>query len=214
MRFSHPGGDPNVSDTIPSGRGLAVKLRPPTATHDLVAVTSPAFFVRDGASFIELLLARAPDPETGVPDPARLGAFLETHPESLPAIEAAMMATVPASYATLAYNSLHTFFLVDDAGVRRPFRFTFAPPAGIHAINDASQLATEHLATELTTRLIGGPIEFDLVIQLGQPNDPTDDPTTIWPERPTPGCRSARDHGGRCRCGTSDLRSHECHYGH
>src|SRR4051812_44495098 len=35
-RFSHPGGDPTVSDTIPSARGLAVKLRAPGGAHDLV----------------------------------------------------------------------------------------------------------------------------------------------------------------------------------
>ncbi|MEP6624306.1 MAG: catalase, partial [Acidimicrobiia bacterium] len=49
VRFSHPGGDPDVSDAIPSGRGLAVKLRPAGGVHDLVSVSSPAFLVRDGA---------------------------------------------------------------------------------------------------------------------------------------------------------------------
>jgi catalase len=185
VRFSHPGGDPSVSDTIPSGRGMAVKLRAAGGVHDLVTVTSPAFLVRDGASFVELLLARAPDPETGAPDPARMGAFIEAHPESRPAIEAALTAGVAASYATLAYNSLHTFLLVDDAGRRTPVRFTWAPVAGLALLDDATDRDPGFLAAELAERLGSGPVAFDLVVQLGEADDPTDDPTAIWPSRPT-----------------------------
>ena len=185
VRFSHPGGDPNVSDAIPSGRGLAVKLQTPGGTHDFVSVNSPAFLVRDGAAFVELILARAPDPETGAPDPARIGAFLEAHPEALPAIHAALSATVPASYATVAYNSLHTFLLVDNDGDRQPIRYTFAPVDGVHAADDPELVTPDHLRTELTSRLAGGAASFDLFVQLGEAADPTDDPTAIWPERPT-----------------------------
>src|SRR5690349_9486986 len=184
-RFSHPGGDPTVSDAVPSARGLAVKLRTPAGVHDLVTVTSPAFLARDGDAFVELLLARAPDPETGAPDPARMGAYLEAHPEALPAIEAVLTAKVAASYATLAYNSLHTFFLVDDAGTRTPVRFTWTPVAGVAHLDDASDRDPDFLAQELADRLASGPAAFDLVAHLGTDADPTDDPTAIWPERPT-----------------------------
>jgi catalase len=185
VRFSHPGGDPGVSDLLPSARGMAVKLRAPGGTHDLVTVTSPAFLARDGASFVELLLARAPDPETGAPDPARMGAYIEAHPEALPAIEAVLTAQVAVSYATLAYNSLHTFFLVGDAGTRTPVRFTWTPVAGIAYLDDASDRDPDFLARELADRLASGPAAFDLVVHLGTDDDPTDDPTAIWPERPT-----------------------------
>ena len=185
VRFSHPGGDPNASDAIPSGRGLALKLHAAGHDHDLVAVSSPAFLARDAEAFVELLLARAPDPDTGAPDPARIGAFLEAHPESLPAIEAVLTAQIPVSYATLAYNSLHTFFLVDTAGARSPFRFTFAPAAGARFVDDPSTIGPEYLASEFADRLTRGPVAFDLVVHLGAPGDPTDDPTAIWPERPT-----------------------------
>jgi len=185
VRFSHPGGAPGVSDVLPSARGMAVKLRAPGGAHDLVTVTSPAFLARDGASFVELLLARAPDPETGAPDPARMGAYLEAHPEALPAIEAVLTAKVAASYATLAYNSLHTFFLVDDAGTRTPVRFTWTPVAGVAHLDDASDRDPDFLAQELADRLASGPAAFDLVVHLGTDDDPTDDPTAIWPERPT-----------------------------
>lgn len=185
VRFSHPGGDPGVADTIPSARGMAVKLRAPAGPHDLVTVTSPAFLARDGAAFVELLLARAPDPETGTPDPARMGAFIEAHPESLPAIEAVLTAKVAASFATLAYNSLHTFLLVDDSGTRSPVRFTWAPVAGVAHLDDASDRDPDFLAQELADRLAAGAVGFDLVVHLGTEDDPTDDPTAVWPDRPT-----------------------------
>ena len=130
IRFSHPGGDPLVSDAVPSGRGMAVKLSTPDGAHDLVGVSSPAFLVRDGASFLELLAARSPDPVTGAADPDRMRAFLGAHPESLPAIEAAIAARVPTSYTSIVYNGLHTFFLVNAVGGRHPFRWSWVPVAG------------------------------------------------------------------------------------
>jgi len=186
VRFSHPGGDPGVPDAVPSGRGMAVSLRSPDGTHDLVAVSSPAFLVRDGASFLELLAARAPDPATGAPDPARMLAFVEAHPESLPAIQAAMEAQVPASYASLAYNGLHTFFLVDAGGGRHPFRFSWVPVGGERFLESPPADGFD-LAEELAERLAGRPEDatFDLVAHLGEPGDPTGDPTAIWPERPS-----------------------------
>ncbi|HEX7444212.1 MAG TPA: catalase [Acidimicrobiales bacterium] len=186
VRFSHPGGDPHVSDALPSGRGMAVKLRTDGGIHDLVGVSAPAFLVRDGASFLELLSARAPDPETGAPDPDRMLAFVGAHPESLPAVQAAMAARVPASYAALTYNGLHTFFLVDATGRRRPFRWSWVPVDG-EAFLDGPVDDGFDLAAELADRLADRPqgAEFDLVLHLGEPEDPTDDPTAIWPERPT-----------------------------
>jgi catalase len=79
--------------------------------------------------------------------------FVEAHPESLPAVQAALGARVPASYASLAYNGLHTFFLVDADGARRPFRYTWAP-AGGEVFRDTPP-ATFDLADELAERLAG-----------------------------------------------------------
>ncbi len=184
VRFSHPGGDPDAADAVPGARGMAVKLRTPEGSHDLVAVSSPAFLVRDGPSFLELLAARAPDPATGVTDPARMLAFVEAHPESLPAVQAALGARVPASYATLAYNGLHTFFLEDPESGCRPFRYSWVPVGGEQFLDDPPE--NLDLASELTERLAGPPEDaaFDLVVHLGTDGDPTGDPTAIWPERP------------------------------
>ena len=186
VRFSHTSGNPDVPDAVPSGRGMAVKLSTPDGTHDLVGVSGPAFLVRDGASFLELLAAREPDPQTGAPDPARMIDFVGAHPESLPAVQAAMGARVPASYTSLTYNGLHTFYLVDAEDRRHPFRWSWVPVGGDafldEPVDDGFDLG-EELADRLSS---GGPgASFDLVVHLGEPGDPTGDPTAAWPERPT-----------------------------
>lgn len=184
VRFSHPSADPGVSDAIPSGRGMAVKLATTAGSHQLVAVSSPAFLVRDGDAFVELILARTPDPETGVPDPHRVGAFLADHPEALPAVEYALTAPVPHSYAELLYNGLHTFFLVDADGVRRPFRYRFAPTIEAAASDPEEHLGADHLAEDLGTRLAAGPLDFTLLMLFGADDDPLEDSTAIWSPRP------------------------------
>ena len=186
IRFSHPGGDPFAPDAVPSGRGMAVKLSAPDGTHDLVGVSSPAFLVRNGASFLDLLAARTPDPTTGAADPERMLAFVGAHPESLPAIQAALSARVPSSYASLTYNGLHTFFLVDAMGRRQPFRWSWVPVSG-EAFLDAPVDDGRDLAAELADRMANHPLDagFELVVHLGEAGDPSGDPTVIWPERPT-----------------------------
>jgi len=110
---------------------------------------------------------------------------VEAHPESLPAVGAAMGARVPASYATLTYNGLHTFFLVDADGMRQPFRYSWVPVGGEQFLADPPEVVD--LAAELSDRLEGPPEDaaLDLVVHLGTPDDPTGDPTAMWPERPS-----------------------------
>jgi catalase len=114
-----------------------------------------------------------------------MAAFLEGHPESLPALQAVVGARVPAGYTSLAYHGLHTFFLVDEKGDRQPFRYSWVPVRGEEfldgPIDPGFDLATE-LADRLTDQSDGA--AFDLVIHLGEPSDPTGDPTAVWPERP------------------------------
>ena len=89
---------------------MAVKLYlADGSTTDIVCVTTPVFVVRTPEDFLELMLARKPDPETGQPDMERLGAFLGAHPESMPAIQHTLGNPPPVSYLTCAYNSLHAY---------------------------------------------------------------------------------------------------------
>lgn len=185
VRFSNGGGDPGAPDYAKDGRGLAAKLylRDGSRT-DLVGITLPQFFVRTPEDFLEFTLARRPDPETGQPDLQKLGAFLEAHPEALPAIQHALSQPAPASYAQLTYHGIHAFRWTAPDGVERWVRFSFVPEAGEAGLSDEDARAggADYLRPELRERLAGGPVEFGLEVTIAADDDDPDDPTVAWPD--------------------------------
>ena len=185
VRFSNGGGDPGTPDYAKDGRGLAVKLYLDEGRRtDMVAITLPRFFVRTPEDFLEFTRARKPDPETGQPDMEKLGAFLEAHPEALPAIQHALGQSAPASYAQLTYHGIHAFRWIAEDGTERWVRFSFAPVAGEEGLSDEDARAggADYLQGELRERLALGPVEFGLDVTIGAAGDDPDDPTVAWPD--------------------------------
>jgi len=186
VRFSNGSGDPNAPDFEPrEGRGMATKfyLHDGTTT-DVVAINLPAFFVSTVDGFLDFCRARVPDPSTGEPDPAAIGAFLEEHPEALTAGAAVLAATPPESYVRCAYNSLHAYRFVDDTGDRRYGRYRWEPEAGEASLSveDAEARGPDYLQDDLATRLAGSPAAFTLSLQVAEDGDAVDDPTVPWPD--------------------------------
>lgn len=185
IRFSNGTGDPNARDGAADGRGMAVKLYLPDGeTTDMVMVSRRQFFVRTPEDFLAFMRARKPDPQTGEPDMAKLGEFLGAHPEAGPAVAEQLAVKPPVSYATLEYNSLHAFRLVDADGNGHWVRLRWTPDAGAatHSDADAEALGPDYLQEEILSRLDGGPVTFTLSAALAEDGDPLDDPTAAWPE--------------------------------
>jgi catalase len=185
IRFSNASGDPESHDAGREARGMAVKLRPQNGDEaDILGTTNPAFATRTPEEFLELLRLRRPDPETGQPDMEKLGAFLAAHPEAQPAIQATIGVEPPASFAQLAYRSPHSFKLVDGDGAGTWVRFRWRPEAGEAHIPDdeARERGRDYLREELAERLRGGPVGFELQLQVAAEGDPIEDSTAIWPE--------------------------------
>lgn len=185
IRFSNGSGDPAAPDRAKDGRGLAVKLYLGDGSRtDLVALTLPRFFVRTPEDFLEFTRARRPDPETGQPDMERMGAFLQAHPEALPAIQHALGQPAPASYAQLEYHGIHAFRLVGPDGGQRWVRYSFRPAAGVAGLSDeeAAERSPDYLQKELRERLDAGPVEFLLEATIAEEGDDPDDPTEPWPD--------------------------------
>ena len=185
VRFSNGGGDPGTKDSAKDGRGLAVKLYLEDGSRtDLVAITLPQFFVRTADDFLEFTRARKPDPETGQPDMAKMGAFLEAHPEALPAIQYALSQPAPASYAQLEYQGIHAFNWIGADGEERWIRFSFRPLAGAAGISDeeAAERSPDYLQDEIRERIANGPVEFEMEVSIAEDGDDSDDPTVAWPE--------------------------------
>lgn len=185
IRFSNASGDPNSDDWQRDSRGMAVRLRPPAGDEsDILAVTTPAFVVRTPEVFLELMRLRKPDPETGQPDWEKLGAFFENHPESQTAVQATLNTEPPASFATLVYQSPHTFKLLTADDAPTWVRYRWRPEAGEATLPDeeAKGKGGDYLRAELAERLANGPAAFDLKFQIPAEGDPIDDPTAVWPE--------------------------------
>jgi catalase len=174
-RFSNGGGDPGIPDYAREGRGMAVKFYlPDGAKTDIVALSLPCFFVRTPEDFLEFTRARK-DPERLMPD------WLGAHPEALTAIQAALGANPPASYATCTYNSIHSFRWTDAEGGSRFVRYRWEPEAGEETLSpeDAKARGRDYLQQDLLAR---GESAFRLKAIVATEEDAVDDPTVAWPE--------------------------------
>ena len=184
VRFSNGSGDPTAHDGARDGRGMAVKIYlDDGATTDIVAVTLPSFIARTPEDFLALTLARRPDPETGQPDMAKLGAHFEAHPEALPAVQAAVMQPPVASYLATAYNGLHAFRWLAPDRAARWVRYHWTPDAGVETLDDgaAMERAPDFLQDDLRERLQAAPATFTLSVSIAADGDPVDDATAAWP---------------------------------
>jgi catalase len=189
VRLSNGSGDPNAPGHATDGRGMAVKLYLDDGTKtDMVAITLPVFFVRTPEDFLEFVRVRKPDPETGEPDMEKVGAWLGEHQEAVPAIQAALGAEPPASYANCGYNGIHAFRYLDAEDGERYVRYRWEPEDGEATISreEAQERGSDYLLDEILERLQRGPVAFRLVVQIAEEGDPLDDPTAAWPpERET-----------------------------
>jgi len=175
VRFSNGGADPNIPDYAREGRGMAVKFYlPDGGKTDIVALTLPCFFVRTPEDFLSFTQARL-DPEKLMPD------WLGAHPEALTAIQAALGADPPASYATCAYNSIHSYRFVDAGGGSRFVRYRWEPEAGEATLSgeDAKARGRDYLQEDIVAR---GETAFRLTAILATEEDAVDDPTVAWPD--------------------------------
>lgn len=184
VRFSNGSGNPETPDGARDGRGIGVKIYGPAGSTDIVGLSLPAFFSRTPEDLIEFNAARRPDPVTGAPDPAKIGQYLADHPEAMAAVTAAVTHVIPATFAALAFNSIHAFGFVNGQGEVRWGRYQLVPDARDEPLNDeeAASRARDYLADELGDRLSGGPVVFGLDVVLAEQDDDVDDPTVAWPE--------------------------------
>ena len=189
IRFSNASGDPNTSDAHPiAGRGMAVKFNLPDGeATDLVAVPLVVFLARTPEDFLEMTRARIPDPETGQPDPDKLGAYMAEHPEFGVAVQKGLPKLAPTtSFATSDYRALHAFCLVNADGATHWGRYTWEPEEGLDYLTEEQRDAAprHYLQEEIRRRLAEGIARFTLEFTLANEDDPLDDPTAEWEGEP------------------------------
>jgi catalase len=185
IRFSNASGHPRTPDADPlAGRGMAVKFHLPDGeATDIVAVPLVVFLARTPEDFLEMTRARIPDPETGQPDPEKLGAYLAEHPEAGVALQKGIPKLAPTtSFATSDYRALHAFCLIDADGGEHWGRYVWEPEAGTEYLTDEERDAADrdYLQDEIRARLAEGIARFTLEFVIAADGDPLDDPTVEW----------------------------------
>jgi catalase len=185
VRFSNASGHPRTPDAdLLAGRGMAVKFHLPGGEDtDIVSVPLVVFFARNPEDFLEMTRARLPDPETGQPDPEKLGAYLADHPEAGVALQKGIPKLAPTtSFATSDYRALHAFGLVDAEGGTHWGRYTWEPEDGTEYLTDEQRDTAErnYLQEEIRERLADGIARFTLEFSLANEGDPLEDPTAEW----------------------------------
>jgi catalase len=184
VRLSGGAVDPSLPDYSPDAgpQGLAIRFKlPGGGVTDIVALSHNGFVSGTGEEFLALQKAVvATDPRQPHPWPIEM--FLGEHPLALKFVQDS--ARVPASFANAAFFGNDAFIFVNQAGARQAGRYQILPVAGRLDLGDAEAKARSpnFLGEELRQRLMNGPVEFRVLVQLANPGDRTSDPSLVWPD--------------------------------
>ena len=184
-RFSLGGGSPQVPDAAAAPRGMALEFRlPGGGLQHITMINVPIFGATSPASFRDAIVAAKPDPKTGQPDPEKLKAYAATHPDARALTELSSKHTPTANYYQSTYFSIHTFKFIDAKGTEHPVKWRFVPRDGVKEMTAAEMKAAPHdfLEKNLIERTRKAPAVWDMIVYVGEPGDPQDDPTLAWPE--------------------------------
>ncbi|WP_114238429.1 catalase family peroxidase [Dyella sp. C9] len=182
-RFALPTSNPHAPDSSVPIRSMALRFALANGQQWRTGMNDmPVFPVSTPEAFYELLKAQQPDPATGKPDPAKLGAFFGSHPESGPFLAWVKTAKPSASYATETYESLNAFVFVGADGVRHPVRWRMVTETTDGGSDTGKAGDPDYLEADLTERLSQGPLRWHLLVTLAEPGDPTNDATKAWPD--------------------------------
>ncbi len=185
LRFSVGGPNPKAPDNARGPRGLSLAFSLPGGeTWQMANLSTPVFGAKSPEQLVGALLARAPDPATGKPDPVKVKAYTDANPEITLQGKYLASQPVPASYAQLNYWGVNAFAFVDAKGNKQFAKWVFEPAAGTAGLSDdeAKARPTEFLADELRQRVAGGPVAFNFVLQLAQPGDVVNSAVLPLPE--------------------------------
>src|SRR5262245_52123518 len=178
-RFSLGGGNPFAPDTVSAPRGLGLQFALPDGELWRTAMLHlPVFPFRTPEDFYEQLFAFAPDPSTGQPDPVKAQAFLAHHPESAEALKVIKSQPAPSGFGDAAFHSLNAFRFINAGNESTPVRWILTPAQPSKTTPSQDK---DFLFDALIAQIHRRPLQWYLIVIVGQPGDPTNDATIAWP---------------------------------
>ena len=182
-RFSLAGGQPYVADSAGAVRGLGLQFSLPDGEAWRTAMVNvPVFPFRTPEAFYENLVASKPDPRTGKPDSAAMKAFLDRHPETAQVMSVIKTQPVASGFENTTFYGLNAFRFINSSGEATPVRWLLTPLQPFEAASDAPAANDRnYLFDGLIAEIHRRPLQWHLILVIGQPGDPTHDATIAWP---------------------------------
>jgi catalase len=181
-RFSLAGGLPDQADKLDTVRGLGLLLQANGQQWRTAMVNLPVFPDSTPQGFYERLLASKPLPETGKPDPQKMAAFLDHHPETVAAMKIIKQSPPSAGFADSTFHGLNAFWFTNSAGATIPVRWSVVPQDAGGADVPGPSHGKDYLFDDLIRTVAQRPLKWRLVLTIGEPGDPTNDATKPWPQ--------------------------------
>lgn len=171
-RVSHKGGKANPADNKPGHYGLAFKITTADNSIHMMSMNTEHFFPTSTvADFMAFLEAQANGPEA-------TKAFVTSHPEiqEYKKYHAALSDQLHP-YEGATYNSINTFYLVNNQGKKTPVRWSFVP-SGEHGIVKTPQ--ADFFLENMQANLKKAGVSWDMVLTLAKPSDDILNPHIKW----------------------------------
>ena len=183
IRFSMGGGNPNISDKTKTTRGFAMEFEDASDPMVFYFISAPIFFAKTPRQLLDFVTVRLPGSD-GKPDAEKIKAFSAANPETTRQAAWLNARPVPASFAGVDYWGVQAYTLTNGTGKATIAKLKAVARAGQLGLSEDETKAKpdSFLVDELKERLGKGPVTFDFVAILGEPGDPTDDSTAMWPE--------------------------------
>ncbi|WP_305800076.1 catalase family peroxidase [Mycobacterium sp. SP-6446] len=182
-RFSLSGGLPDQADKPDVVRGLGLLFQTPNGQQWRTAMINiPVFADSTPQGFYERLLASRPMAGSGKADPQAMAAFLARHPETVAAMKIIKQSPPSAGFADSTFYGLNAFHFTNGAGATVPVRWSAVPLQTGVAHAPASSVGKDYLFDDLIGALALRPLNWRLMLTIGEPGDPTNDATKPWPQ--------------------------------
>jgi catalase len=184
-RFSLAGPNPYAPDKPDDVRGLGLQFSPPGGEVWRTAMISlPVFPVSTPQAFYEQLIASKPDPKTGKPDPAKMKAFVERHPENEEARKLIKNRPISSGFENSTFHSLNAFRFTNAAGDSTWVRWLVEPAQPFEPARAAAD-DKNYLFDGLIAAIQRPParsLRWHLIVIIGQRGDPSNNASAAWPK--------------------------------